>query len=112
MVNSKKIFNRKRFLLKEFDLILSKIKNSFISFIRCGAAPLSEEIAKMVAKRLNVPTIKQGYGLTETTLAVMNSPDNNTEYKSVGTLVPGIAGKILKICFINFIFMNINYLSL
>lgn len=54
----------------------------------------------MVAKRLNVPTIKQGYGLTETTLAVINSPDNNTEYKSVGTLVPGIAGKILKICFI------------
>lgn len=77
-------------------MILSKIKNSFISFIRCGAAPLSEEIAKMVAKRLNAPTIKQGYGLTETTLAVMNSPDNNTEYKSVGTLVPGIAGKILK----------------
>lgn len=66
----------------------------------------------MVAKRLNVPTIKQGYGLTETTLAVMNSPDNNTEYKSVGTLVPGIAGKLLKIYFINFIFMNINHLYL
>lgn len=47
----------------------------------------------MVVKRLNMPIIKQGYGLTETTLAVINSPDNNTKYTSVGTLVPGVSGK-------------------
>ncbi|XP_003696437.1 luciferin 4-monooxygenase [Apis florea] len=77
--------------------IVDKYNLSSIKEIWCGAAPLSEEIAKMVAKRLNVPTIKQGYGLTETTLAVINSPDNNIEYKSVGTLVPGIAAKVISI---------------
>lgn len=50
----------------------------------------------MVVKRLNKPIIKQGYGLTETTLAVVESPDDNTKYKSVGTLVPGVSGKRLE----------------
>ncbi|OAD56938.1 Luciferin 4-monooxygenase [Eufriesea mexicana] len=78
------VFLAKHPIVDEYNL-------SSIKEIWCGAAPLSEEIAKMVAKRLNVSTIKQGYGLTETTLAVINSPDNNTKYKSVGTLVPGIS---------------------
>lgn len=70
----------------------------FILFylIRCGAAPLSEEIAKMVLNRLNKPKIKQGYGLTETTLAVIETPDNNIKYKSVGMLVLGVSGKTLE----------------
>ncbi|KAF3421263.1 hypothetical protein E2986_08087 [Frieseomelitta varia] len=68
-----------------------------LCLIRCGAAPLSEEIARMVVKRLNKPIIKQGYGLTETTLAVVESPDDNTKYKSVGTLVPGVSAKVMPI---------------
>ncbi|XP_012240593.1 luciferin 4-monooxygenase [Bombus vosnesenskii] len=77
--------------------IVDKYNLSSIKEIWCGAAPLSEEIAKMVVKRLNMPIIKQGYGLTETTLAVMNSPDNNTKYTSVGTLVPGVSAKVIPI---------------
>lgn len=50
----------------------------------------------MVVKRLNKPIIKQGYGLTETTLAVVESPNDDTQYKSVGTLVPGVSGKTLE----------------
>lgn len=50
----------------------------------------------MVAKRLNVPNIKQGYGLTETTLAVITSPNNSMKYGSVGTLAIGTSGNALQ----------------
>lgn len=77
--------------------IVSKYNLSSIKELWCGAAPLSEDIAKMVAKRLNIPAVKQGYGLTETTLAVLKSPINNTKYGSVGTLVPGVSAKVIPI---------------
>ncbi|XP_054010236.1 luciferin 4-monooxygenase-like [Hylaeus anthracinus] len=76
--------------------IVDKYDLSSIKHIWCGAAPLSEEIAKIAAKRLNVQSIKQGYGLTETTLAVINSPNNsNIKYGSVGKLGPGISAKVI-----------------
>lgn len=60
--------------------------------IRCGAAPLSKEIQTAVAKRLNISLIRQGYGLTETTLAVTRFEDNKIKFGSVGKIVAGVSG--------------------
>ena len=46
---------------------------------------------------MNITDVKQGYGLTETTLAVLQSPDGKGKLGSVGVVVPGILGKILAI---------------
>ncbi|XP_031843333.1 luciferin 4-monooxygenase [Nomia melanderi] len=77
--------------------IVDKYDLSSVKDIWCGAAHLSENITKVVAKRLNIKNIKQGFGLTETTLAVLISPNNSTKYGSVGTLVPGISAKVIPI---------------
>ncbi|KZC06219.1 PREDICTED: luciferin 4-monooxygenase [Dufourea novaeangliae] len=77
--------------------IVDKYDLSSIKDIWCGAAHLSEDIAKMVAERLNVRSIKQGYGLTETTLAVVKLPNNSMKYGSVGTLAPGTSAKVIPI---------------
>ncbi|XP_047350462.1 4-coumarate--CoA ligase 1-like [Vespa velutina] len=69
---------------------------SSIKTIWCGAASLPEEIQKAVAKRLNVSNIKQGYGLTETTLAVLQSPSNH-KYGSVGVVAPDTLAKVIPI---------------
>jgi len=46
---------------------------------------------------MNITDVKQGYGLTETTLAVLRSPDEKGKLGSVGVVVPGTLGKILAI---------------
>lgn len=58
---------------------------------------MSKEIQKAVAKRLNITEVRQGYGLTETTLAVLRSPDNKGKLGSVGVVVPGVSGNNLLI---------------
>ncbi|GAB1864815.1 Luciferin 4-monooxygenase [Camponotus japonicus] len=83
------VFLAKHRLVDKYDL-------SSIKRIWCGAAPLSEEIEKAVAKRLNIPEISQGYGLTETTLAVLSFPhDTAVKFGSVGILVPGVSAKVI-----------------
>ena len=77
--------------------IVDKYDLSCIKDIWCGAAPVSKEIIKTVVNRLNLPNIKQGYGLTETTLAVLKSPMNDTKVDSVGKLAPETSGKIMPI---------------
>ncbi|KAG7200141.1 hypothetical protein KM043_000579 [Ampulex compressa] len=84
------VFFAKHPLVDQYDL-------TSVKEIWCGAAPLSENVQKVVATRLNVPLIKQGYGLTETTLAVLKSPEGVTKYGSVGTLAPGISAKVIPI---------------
>ncbi|KAK2581707.1 hypothetical protein KPH14_002193 [Odynerus spinipes] len=70
---------------------------SSVNTIWCGAASLPEEIQKAVAKRLNVSNIKQGYGLTETTLAVLRSPPGVSKYGSVGMVAPDTLAKVIPI---------------
>lgn len=82
------VFLAKHPLVDRYDL-------SSVKIIWCGAASLSEEIQKAVAKRLNVPNIKQGYGLTETTLAVLLSPPSNSKYGSVGMVAPNTLAKVI-----------------
>lgn len=53
---------------------------------------MSKEIALAVQKRLNVPFIKTGYGLTEATLGVINSFET-PKPQSAGVLVHGVIGE-------------------
>nr|CAD7411437.1 unnamed protein product [Timema poppensis] len=63
--------------------------------IWCGSAPLSPEVHKQVEKRLNVANIRQGYGMTETTMGVVNTPRGAIKYGSAGRLAPGTSAKVL-----------------
>lgn len=82
------VFLAKHPLVDKFDL-------SSIKEIWCGAAPLSKELQLAVTKRIGVTSIKQAYGLTETTLAVTHS-DVGAAYKygSCGMVVPGTQMKV------------------
>lgn len=84
------VFLAKHPIVDRYDL-------SSVKEIWCGAAPLSEEIAKAVAKRLNLSGINQGYGLTETTLAVLSASASARKLGSVGKLVPGVSAKVISI---------------
>ncbi|TGZ46387.1 luciferin 4-monooxygenase [Temnothorax longispinosus] len=90
VVPSLMTFLAKHPLVDKYDL-------SSVKAVWSGAAPLSKEIQKAVAKRLNITEVKQGYGLTETTLAVLRSPDDNAKPGSVGVLVPGTSAKVIPI---------------
>ncbi|XP_012231363.1 luciferin 4-monooxygenase [Linepithema humile] len=87
VVPSLMVFLAKHPLVNKYDL-------SCIKTILCGAAPLPKKIQKAVAKRLNISDIKQGYGLTETTLGVLRSGDE-AKLGSVGVLVPGMSAKVI-----------------
>lgn len=90
VVPSLMVFLAKHPLVDKYDL-------SSVKGVWSGAAPLSKEIEKAVAKRLNITEIRQGYGLTETTLAVLRSPVDNVKPGSVGMVVPGMSAKIIPI---------------
>ncbi|XP_051166631.1 luciferin 4-monooxygenase-like [Leptopilina boulardi] len=83
------VFLAKSPIVDEYDL-------SCVKEIACGAAPLSKEIAQAVQKRLNVPFIKTGYGLTEATLSVVSSFDI-PKPNSVGILVHGVIAKVISL---------------
>lgn len=76
--------------------LVDKYDISSLMMIGCGAAPLSREIEAAVKQRLNLFTIRQGYGMSETTLSVLLQPpsDQNTA-GSVGTLRAGVWGKVI-----------------
>ncbi|XP_076765643.1 luciferin 4-monooxygenase [Xylocopa sonorina] len=76
---------------------IDKYDLSSIKEIWSGAAPLSEDVAKMVENRLNKPIIRQGYGLTETTLGVLMTPPEGGKLGSVGKLFPGLSAKVIPI---------------
>ncbi|XP_032525344.2 uncharacterized protein LOC116776292 [Danaus plexippus] len=71
------------------------VDTSSVHLIYCGSAPLYEDTAKAVTKRFpNVTALLQGYGMTETTLAItMNyNPD---KYGSVGTVTSHTVVKVV-----------------
>ena len=57
-------FFAKSTLIDKYDL-------SNLHEIASGGAPLSKEVGEAVAKRFHLPGIRQGYGLTETTSAIL-----------------------------------------
>nr|CAD7444262.1 unnamed protein product [Timema bartmani] len=66
---------------------------SSVKEIWCGAAPLSKEVQDQVTNRLKIRNVRQGYGLTETTLAVTFISGGRNKYGSCGTIAPGMTAK-------------------
>ncbi|RZB38958.1 AMP-binding domain containing protein [Asbolus verrucosus] len=81
------VFLAKSRLLHYYDL--SSVKEVF-----CGAAPLSKNTEDEVKRRLKISSVRQGYGLTETTLAVIKMPLGHNKSGSSGRLLPYMLCKI------------------
>lgn len=82
------VFLAKHPLVDEYDL-------SSIRYIGCGAAPLSKEVQLAVQKRLNITEIKQGYGMTETSVACCFMPQNKNKIGSSGVVAFGMECKVI-----------------
>jgi acyl-CoA synthetase (AMP-forming)/AMP-acid ligase II len=67
--------------LSQFDL-------SSVRLVFSGAAPLGEDLARELSKKLGCP-VTQGYGMTEASPVTHLSPTRNT------TLKPGSAGRVV-----------------
>ena len=87
LVPSLVVFLAKAKIVDKYDL-------SSVRGIKCGAAPLSEEFEMLVRQRLGLESISQGYGLTETTLAVTSAPVTGNKTGSVGILLPEMQCKV------------------
>ncbi|KFB37037.1 AMP dependent coa ligase [Anopheles sinensis] len=61
----------------------------------CGAAPLSREIEDQVRERLGVAFIRQGYGMSETTLGVLMQDGLENKAGSVGKVRMGQWVKVI-----------------
>ncbi|KAF2899750.1 hypothetical protein ILUMI_02534 [Ignelater luminosus] len=84
------LFLAKSPLVDKYDL-------SSLKEIGCGAAPLGKEVGEAVVKRLNLDGLRQGYGLTEATLAVTLITANRFKPGSSGPLVPLMSAKVIDI---------------
>lgn len=73
------VFLAKNALVDGYDL-------SSVKTIICGAAPLSREVEDLIRSRLHVTSIRQAYGMSETTLAILVQMDEDN--------VPGSVGKV------------------
>ncbi|XP_055543007.1 luciferin 4-monooxygenase-like [Wyeomyia smithii] len=82
------IFLAKNSLVDEFDL-------SSVKMIISGAAPLSREVEDLIRARLNVTSIRQAYGMSETTLAILLQLDVENKPGSVGRVRAGQWVKVI-----------------
>jgi acyl-CoA synthetase (AMP-forming)/AMP-acid ligase II len=67
---------------------------SSLKMIMSGAAPLGDELAKKVAKRVGVSTI-QGYGMTELSPVSHVAPPGSEKGGSIGPAIPGTECRIV-----------------
>jgi acyl-CoA synthetase (AMP-forming)/AMP-acid ligase II len=72
----------------KFDL--SSVKNIFT-----GAAPLGKETADELSKQYSGWTIRQGYGLTETSTVVCSTSGTDIWFGSSGSLIPDMRAKLV-----------------
>ncbi|CAH2001725.1 unnamed protein product [Acanthoscelides obtectus] len=82
------IFLLKHPMAKQYDL-------SCIKEMRSGAAPLGAELEKELKDKFNVHHVSQGYGMTETTLAVLATSHGKAKSGSCGKVVPGMMAKVI-----------------
>lgn len=82
------LFLSKTPLLNNYDL-------SCVQEITTGAAPLGKEIEQDVKNRFKVSRVRQAYGLTEATLAVLMMPRRDNKNGCCGKPVPGMSLKIV-----------------
>nr|AOG75000.1 luciferase [Photinus scintillans] len=81
-------FFAKSTLIDKYDL-------SNLHEIASGGAPLAKEVGEAVAKRFNLSGIRQGYGLTETTSAILITPNGDEKPGAVGKVVPLFEAKVV-----------------
>jgi acyl-CoA synthetase (AMP-forming)/AMP-acid ligase II len=76
-------------LVDDYDL-------SSLRYVLSGAAPLDGAIQQAVAARLHVPVV-QGYGMTETSLAIALTPPDSASVKvgAAGVLIPNLEGQVV-----------------
>lgn len=84
------VFLTKSSLVEQYNL-------SSLKVIWCGAAPLSKELELAVVKRIGPVVIRQGYGMTEGTLAFTGQTDVRNKSGSVGAIRKGLWGRIIDI---------------
>ncbi|XP_023935914.2 uncharacterized protein LOC112044328 [Bicyclus anynana] len=85
------VFLAKHPLVPRYDL-------SSLNEVWCGAAPLSREIQAAVSQRSGIGFIRQGYGLTEVTMACCVDLTNSGQKQgSCGIPAPGMKIKVLDI---------------
>lgn len=82
------VFLAKHPLVDSYDL-------SSIDTLLCGAAPLSKETEDLVKARLNVRHVRQGYGMSETTLATLVQNGECHKSGSVGKVQIGTLAKVI-----------------
>ncbi|KAJ2953351.1 hypothetical protein O0L34_g941 [Tuta absoluta] len=84
------VFLAKHPLVPKYDL-------TSLNEVWCGAAPLSMEIQSAVTKRTGISRIRQGYGLTEVTMACCVDLSEGGREGSCGVPAPGMQIKIIDI---------------
>ncbi|XP_058056983.1 uncharacterized protein LOC131208313 [Anopheles bellator] len=82
------VFLAKHPMVDDYDL------SSLLNLI-CGAAPLSKDIEEKVRERIGVPFIRQGYGMSETTLGVLMQDGYDNKIGSVGRVRLGQWVKVI-----------------
>uniref|UniRef100_A0A182FB05 Luciferin 4-monooxygenase n=1 Tax=Anopheles albimanus TaxID=7167 RepID=A0A182FB05_ANOAL len=82
------VFLAKHPMVDNYDL-------SSLMTLFCGAAPLSKEIEEQVRERLGVAFIRQGYGMSETTLGVLMQDGFENKAGSVGRVRMGQWVKVI-----------------
>lgn len=79
------------------DILLKKRVLEFfggnLRLVVCGAAPIENDVLKEVSRF--IPTIIQGYGLTECSPIALCNPDFDFTLDSVGKPLPGTEAKII-----------------
>ncbi|XP_055850186.1 uncharacterized protein LOC129914807 [Episyrphus balteatus] len=88
MVPPLMVFLAKHPIVDQYDL-------SSLLVLISGAAPLSKETEDTIKQRIGVPFIRQGYGLSESTLSLLVQNDTHCKPGSVGALKRGIYAKVL-----------------
>ncbi|XP_014093250.1 luciferin 4-monooxygenase [Bactrocera oleae] len=88
MVPPLMVFLAKHPLVDKYDL-------SSLMVLLCGAAPLSKETQDLITERIGVPIIRQGYGLSESTLSLLVQNDGACKPGSVGSVKLGIYAKVI-----------------
>lgn len=75
--------------------IVDKYDLSSLVMLLSGAAPLSKETEDAIKARIGIPTIRQGYGLSEATLSLTTQSDDKCKPGSVGVLRKGLYAKVI-----------------
>jgi acyl-CoA synthetase (AMP-forming)/AMP-acid ligase II len=102
-------------LLKKYDVTVAHVAPPLVNFLAnnplvkevlpltslkelfCGAAPLGYELALKAKKRLGIPIVRQGYGMTELSPSSHASPYDSHKYGSCGRLLANMECKIVDV---------------